>query len=142
MDGGGLALRNLLIRGRDRDGRPAVVLVEAGLGEMAAGARFRELYGVTDPAGRLLAELAAAGVAPGDVTHVVYTHLHFDHVAGGVTSGGDDGGGPRIARHGWLLLFQHDPHVRTGAGRTGPDRHAGVAPLAITARLHGDEGRL
>ena len=91
-----MALRNLLIRGRDRAGRPAVVLVDAGLGELAAGAGFRELYGVTDPAGRLLAELAAAGVAAGDVTHVVYTHLHFDHVAGGVTSGGGgDGGGPR-----------------------------------------------
>ena len=83
-----MALRNLLIRGRDRDGRPAVVLVDAGLGEMAVGAKFRELYAVSDEPWRLLAEMAAAGVAPADVTHVVYTHLHFDHVAGGVRADG------------------------------------------------------
>ena len=79
-----MALRNLLIRGRDHEGRPAVVLVDAGLGEMAAGAKIRELYAVSDEPWRLLTELAAVGVAPADVTHVVYTHLHFDHVAGGV----------------------------------------------------------
>lgn len=27
--------------------------------------------------------LAGFGVAPGDVTHVAYTHLHFDHTGGG-----------------------------------------------------------
>jgi glyoxylase-like metal-dependent hydrolase (beta-lactamase superfamily II) len=35
----------------------------------------------------LEAQLAAAGVAPESVTHVVVTHLHFDHYAG-VTKGG------------------------------------------------------
>jgi glyoxylase-like metal-dependent hydrolase (beta-lactamase superfamily II) len=29
--------------------------------------------------GQLLAELSAAGVTPGDVTHVLFTHLHGDH---------------------------------------------------------------
>ena len=34
-----------------------------------------------DPAG-ITAALAAAGVAPGDVTHVVLTHMHGDHIGG------------------------------------------------------------
>jgi len=37
--------------------------------------------------GRLLASLAAAGFAPADITDVVLTHLHFDHV--GWTSDGE-----------------------------------------------------
>ena len=34
------------------------------------------------PPPTLLAQLKGAGVAPEDVTHVVVTHLHFDHYAG------------------------------------------------------------
>jgi glyoxylase-like metal-dependent hydrolase (beta-lactamase superfamily II) len=48
-----------------------VVLVDAGLGPMD-----RDGY----RAGRLLACLAGLGVRPEDVTDVVLTHLHFDHV--------------------------------------------------------------
>lgn len=47
------------------------VLVDAGFGPYQAG-------GLTG--GRLLDELAAAGCSPEDVTDVVLTHLHFDHV--------------------------------------------------------------
>lgn len=43
----------------------------------------------TDPAG-LVAALASAGVAPGDVTHVVLSHMHPDHI-GGLT---DEAGAP------------------------------------------------
>ena len=78
------AARCMVVHGRDASGREAVVLVDTGLGDLAAGARFRSLYAVTDPAWRLLAELAAAGVARDAVTHVVLTHLHFDHVGGAV----------------------------------------------------------
>ena len=78
------AARCMLVRGRDRNGRVAVVLVDTGLGDLAASGKFRRLYGVTDSAWRLLAELAAAGIEPEAVTHVVLTHLHFDHVGGAV----------------------------------------------------------
>ena len=78
------AARCMVVRGRDAGGREAVVLVDTGLGDLAAGAKFRSLYGVADPAWRLLAEVAAAGIEPGAVTHVVLTHLHFDHVGGAV----------------------------------------------------------
>src|SRR5262249_27964219 len=55
-----------------------VVLVDAGLGPMN-----REGY----QAGRLLASLAEVGVEPDEVTDVLLTHLHFDHV-GWVTQKG------------------------------------------------------
>lgn len=55
-----------LVRTADR-----VLLVDCGLGPYT-------LEGMQG--GRLLAELAAAGVEPAQVTDVVLTHLHFDHV--------------------------------------------------------------
>jgi len=48
-----------------------VILVDAGLGPLTGD-------GVT--AGELLNNLAALGYQPGEVTDVLLTHLHFDHV--------------------------------------------------------------
>ncbi|MGC0421999.1 MBL fold metallo-hydrolase [Embleya sp. AB8] len=61
-----LPLGGFCVRTGDR-----VVLVDAGIG---AGE-----YG-TYVGGNLLASLHAHGITPGDVTDVVFTHLHFDHV--------------------------------------------------------------
>ena len=61
-----IALGGFLVRTGDR-----LVLVDTGIGELEAG----PLAG-----GRLLDGLAALGVKPDDVTDVVLTHLHFDHV--------------------------------------------------------------
>lgn len=61
-----LALGGFLVRTGDR-----VVLVDTGVGDLQAG----PLRG-----GHLLEALAGAGVQPPDVTDVVLTHLHFDHV--------------------------------------------------------------
>jgi glyoxylase-like metal-dependent hydrolase (beta-lactamase superfamily II) len=55
-----------LVRGRDR-----VVLIDAGLGP-------GELMGIK--AGAMLENLRQAGVTPEDVTDVVFTHLHIDHI--------------------------------------------------------------
>ena len=79
-----LAMRCLLLRGHGR-----TILVDAGLGDKA-DAKFRDIYGVDHDHSDLLRSLAALGVAPGDVTDVVLTHLHFDH-AGGVSRRGADG---------------------------------------------------
>lgn len=69
-----LALGGFLIRAGDR-----VVLVDAGIGDLVRG---------PFTGGRLPASLAALGVRPADVTDVVFTHLHFDHV-GWATHHGD-----------------------------------------------------
>jgi glyoxylase-like metal-dependent hydrolase (beta-lactamase superfamily II) len=54
------------------------VLVDAGVGARPIGP-----YG----GGRLLSSLATYGVRPADVTDVVFTHLHFDHVGWATTHG-------------------------------------------------------
>ncbi len=63
------------------DGR--TVLVDAGAGK---------LFG--DAGGRLPGNLQAAGIAPADVTDVVVTHMHGDHVGGLL----DPSGAPAFAR--------------------------------------------
>jgi glyoxylase-like metal-dependent hydrolase (beta-lactamase superfamily II) len=61
-----LALGGFLVRSGDR-----LALIDCGLGPLDRPP-FR--------GGALLASLAAHGVAPEDITDVLFTHLHFDHV--------------------------------------------------------------
>jgi glyoxylase-like metal-dependent hydrolase (beta-lactamase superfamily II) len=61
-----LALGGFLVFSEDR-----VVLVDTGVGALQSG----PLVG-----GQLIDSMAVAGVKPEDVTDVVLTHLHFDHV--------------------------------------------------------------
>ncbi|HLH46309.1 MAG TPA: MBL fold metallo-hydrolase [Acidimicrobiales bacterium] len=62
----GFSMGGFLVRHAGR-----VVLVDVGLGP-------REFLGIRG--GAFLEELARLGVGPADVTDVVLTHLHFDHV--------------------------------------------------------------
>ena len=55
-----------------------LLLVDVGIGEKN-DAKFRDLYGMDETATRLPAAIRAAGYDLGDVTHVLPTHLHFDH---------------------------------------------------------------
>jgi glyoxylase-like metal-dependent hydrolase (beta-lactamase superfamily II) len=66
-------LGGFLVRTGDR-----VVLVDAGAGTINNG----QYQG-----GQLLNSLREHGVAPEDVTDVVFTHLHFDHVGWATTKG-------------------------------------------------------
>jgi glyoxylase-like metal-dependent hydrolase (beta-lactamase superfamily II) len=70
---------------RDADGH--VVVVETGAGPKLT-ARARDIYGIDRPPA-LLAELAARGVRPEDVSLVINTHLHFDHSGGNTFRDGD-----------------------------------------------------
>jgi glyoxylase-like metal-dependent hydrolase (beta-lactamase superfamily II) len=63
----------------------AVVLIETGIGNKLT-AKMREIFQNEE---RLLASLAAAGVRVEEVTHVVNTHLHFDHCGWNTTLGED-----------------------------------------------------
>lgn len=71
------ACRGLLVRTRD-----GLALVDTGCGDRF-DERSREIFAV-DPEVTLLAALHEAGVAAAEITHVVLTHLHFDHAAGAV----------------------------------------------------------
>lgn len=80
-----LAGWSLLVRRAD-----AVILVDAGCG-VKMGPKRNDLFGVEPaPDGGLGGVLRAQGVAPADITHFIYTHLHFDH-AGGSTIPAPDG---------------------------------------------------
>lgn len=49
------------------------------------GGKFAELYGIDPNGASLHKSLAHFGVKPEDITHVILTHLHFDHCGGAVT---------------------------------------------------------
>lgn len=68
-----LDLGGFLLRTEDR-----VILIDAGVGRIDTGKYA---------GGAFLDNLAAQGVSPNDVTDVILTHLHFDHV-GWTTSKG------------------------------------------------------
>ncbi|MCP3956356.1 MAG: MBL fold metallo-hydrolase [bacterium] len=55
-----------------------VVLIDTGIGDRG-DARFRDIYGMEEGAVRLPEAIQVAGYELGDVTHVLLTHLHFDH---------------------------------------------------------------
>lgn len=61
-------------------------LVKSGDRTLLVDAGPRDLFGPT--AGFLSDAMAEAGVAPGDVTDVFFTHLHPDHIAGAITPEG------------------------------------------------------
>lgn len=75
-----LALRCLLI---EHDAGP--ILIDTGVGNKESD-KFIDIYGVENAGAagptRLEDALAELGIAPGDVTYVVNTHLHFDHAGG------------------------------------------------------------
>lgn len=73
-----LAARCLLAVDRDA-GR--VILVDAGMGDKW-DARSVDIYGIDKSQGDLLAGLRRLGFGPEDVTDLLLTHLHFDHVGG------------------------------------------------------------
>lgn len=64
-----------------------VVLVDTGVGDHL-DEKLRSIYGLDPHAQRLPAGLATLGLEPGDVTHVVSTHLHFDHAGWNCTERG------------------------------------------------------
>ena len=114
-----MALGGFLVRHRDR-----VVLVDTGVGLIDVS----PFHG-----GQLIDSLRALGVAPADVTDVVFTHLHFDHV-GWATSKGSvvfPNAAYRCHRHDWAHFY-------------GPDEGATrkLGPIADRMEVWDGDGRL
>lgn len=55
-----------------------LVLIDSGVGDKNDD-KFRKIFGLEPGARRLPEAIRDAGYEPGDVTHVVLSHLHFDH---------------------------------------------------------------
>jgi glyoxylase-like metal-dependent hydrolase (beta-lactamase superfamily II) len=62
----------LVARGRD------LLLIDTGIGDKH-DAKFQDIYAMDPAVARLPEAIRQAGYEPGDVTHVVLSHLHFDH---------------------------------------------------------------
>jgi len=65
---------NCLLVERDDE----LLLIDTGIGDKG-NARFRTMFGMEEGATRLPESIRLAGYDLGDVTHVVLSHLHFDH---------------------------------------------------------------
>jgi glyoxylase-like metal-dependent hydrolase (beta-lactamase superfamily II) len=57
-----------------------VILVDTGIGNRLSE-REQQIY-TPEPSDRLMKGLGQLGFAPEEVTHVILSHLHFDHVGG------------------------------------------------------------
>ena len=55
------------------------ILVDSGMTDIATVTARLKVGGIGGGHAALTACLAAEGLAPGDIDHVVLTHLHFDH---------------------------------------------------------------
>jgi glyoxylase-like metal-dependent hydrolase (beta-lactamase superfamily II) len=107
-----LAMRCMLLSGHGRH-----VLVDVGLGDKFTD-KLKDIYRV-EPEPGLVGGLAQAGLAPGDVTDVILTHLHFDH-AGGSTVRTARGLEPSLPRARWYVQRRnwenaHAPNPRERA---------------------------
>lgn len=130
----------------------AVVLIETGIGNKQPP-KMREIFSNQE---RLPASLAAAGVRPEEVTHVVNTHLHFDHCGWNTTLHPDGSVTPTFPNaryfaaageltHGRLQLERdrvsylapnYDPLIANGQlTLIDPEGHGGFSP--DDARLAG-----
>lgn len=103
----------------------STVLIDAG-----AGTELAAMAGT--PIGLLQDSLAAAGVHPEQVTHVLLTHAHADHV-GGLTVPDDEGRVPVFAqaRH-YISRVEHDFWMHGDHTAEYP-AYGGLAPMA---RMH------
>ncbi len=71
-----LALRTLVIRDKER-----TILVDTGVGHKM-NEKLAKIYNVDHSEHDLLAGLKEKGISPEDITDVIITHMHFDHVGG------------------------------------------------------------
>jgi len=71
-----LSCRALLVERGDQR-----ILLETGIGVFFAP-NLRQRFGVFEDEHVLLASLAKLGLSDSDITHVVLSHLHFDHAGG------------------------------------------------------------
>ena len=97
------------------------ILIDAGLGMIDNG-QYR--------GGAMLDSLATTGLAPSDITDVIFTHLHFDHVRWATRRGDVVFQTQAAARDTTARTLRHRPHDRAGhrcasrsRAHTGIDHH-------------------
>lgn len=128
-----MALRPFLAeRGRDK------VVIEVGVGQRWEE-KWRRIYGL-EPTTTLEQSLRACGVAPEQITHVVATHCHWDHIGAAVTM--RDGAPTPLfanARH-FAPRIEIEMARKPGHARKGSYRAEDVEPLERAGLLEAYEG--
>jgi glyoxylase-like metal-dependent hydrolase (beta-lactamase superfamily II) len=99
----------------------ATVLIETGIGNKQAE-KMRQIHGNQE---LLPASLVAAGIDPVEVTHVVNTHLHFDHCGWNTTLEADGSVRPTFAN---ARYFAHRGEVEHGHLQLERDRVSYLSP--------------
>jgi glyoxylase-like metal-dependent hydrolase (beta-lactamase superfamily II) len=126
-----LYLRPLLIDTGDQR-----VLIDAGIGDHF-GPKFEKIYHIEHEEGQLIRSLHNAGFEPGDITDVIFTHLHFDHC--GAASGLDKDGVPRLS---FPNARYHASNAEYQAARDTNPRTKGsyradfIEPIAASGHMH------
>ncbi len=77
-----LVTRSLVIVGDEK-----VILVDTGIGQVW-DEKFKSIYNVSPTT--LQTELQKLGLTPSDVSDVIITHLHFDHIGGAISQEADE----------------------------------------------------
>lgn len=117
---------------------PHKVLIEGGIGERW-DEKLRRIYRI-EPTTSLVESLAAAGVAPEEVTHVVLTHCHWDH-AGALVERRDGELVPRFARaRHFAPAIEIAMAAAPGHARSGSYRAEDIEPLARAGLLESYNG--
>ena len=99
----------------------AVVLIETGIGNKQSG----KMVEIHQSQAQLPASLAAAGVRVEEVTHVVNTHLHFDHCGWNTTLHEDGSVTPTFPN---ARYFAHRSEVEHGRLQLDRDRVSYLEP--------------
>jgi len=103
------------------------VLIEGGVGARWE-AKWRKIYCI-EPTTTLDASLAACGLAPADITHVVASHCHWDHIGSLVVErGGALAPHFENARH-FAPAIEIEMAKHPGHARSGSYRAEDVEPL-------------
>jgi glyoxylase-like metal-dependent hydrolase (beta-lactamase superfamily II) len=112
----------------------ATILIDAGIDEPGSGweERFLEEWPGSVRTPGVVAGLASIGINPEDVTHVLVTHVHFDHVVG-----------LAVERDGRLVPRYPNARVMLGRadwedapeGHLGPEQRARIGAVAEAGLL-------
>ena len=99
----------------------ATVLIETGIGNKQS----EKMVQIHQNQARLSASLAAAGIRPEEVTHVINTHLHFDHCGWNTTLEPDGAIRPTFPN---ARYFAHRGEVEHGRLQLDRDRVSYLSP--------------
>ena len=92
-----MAAKVMLLRSADRN-----ILVDTGNSPFMSS-KLQDIYGITFADYTIDASLATHGLSPNDITDVILTHLHFDHVGGAVL----EDGSPRFPNARYSVQREH-----------------------------------